>query len=123
MPGHSPFMSKLMSLVIDMDRMVGKDFETNLEKLKVAARSCGSVPSPLRCDDQVADTAPCPPRANPNTTIEHLAPGIHSHYAIAITSVPPAQNDGDKAHPNTRNPLICHDPCGNRKRRNITPRP
>ena len=39
MHGHSPFMSRLMSLVIDMDRMVGKDFEMGLEKLKAAARS------------------------------------------------------------------------------------
>lgn len=34
MHGHSPFMSKLMGLVFDMDRIVGKDFETGLERLR-----------------------------------------------------------------------------------------
>lgn len=38
MQGRSPLISKLMGLVIDMDRMVGKDFETGLEKLKAVVR-------------------------------------------------------------------------------------
>ncbi|MGO4701993.1 SRPBCC family protein [Dyella sp. 2RAB6] len=34
MSGASPFMSKLMGLVFNFDRMVGKDFEVGLEKLR-----------------------------------------------------------------------------------------
>lgn len=34
MSGPSPFLSKLMSLVFDMDSMVGKDFEAGLSNLK-----------------------------------------------------------------------------------------
>lgn len=37
MHGTSPFMSKLMGLVFDMDKLVGKDFEVGLQKLKVLA--------------------------------------------------------------------------------------
>lgn len=37
MHGASPFMSKLMGLVFDMDRIVGKDFEVGLEKLRAVA--------------------------------------------------------------------------------------
>jgi uncharacterized protein YndB with AHSA1/START domain len=34
MTGDSPFMSKLMDAVMNMDRMVGRDFEAGLAKLK-----------------------------------------------------------------------------------------
>lgn len=34
MEGNQPFMGKLMGLVCDMDKMVGKDFEKGLSKLK-----------------------------------------------------------------------------------------
>uniref|UniRef100_B0SUT4 Polyketide cyclase/dehydrase n=1 Tax=Caulobacter sp. (strain K31) TaxID=366602 RepID=B0SUT4_CAUSK len=37
MEGASPFMFKLMGLVFNMDRMIGKDFETGLAALKVEA--------------------------------------------------------------------------------------
>lgn len=37
MYGPSPFISKLMSLVASMDKMVGKDFERGLAQLKVVA--------------------------------------------------------------------------------------
>ncbi|MBT2117627.1 SRPBCC family protein [Dyella sp. LX-66] len=37
MQGPSPFMSKLMGLVFNFDRMVGKDFEVGLEKLRAVA--------------------------------------------------------------------------------------
>jgi hypothetical protein len=35
--GPQPFMSKLMGLVYDMDKICGKDFEAGLSKLKAAA--------------------------------------------------------------------------------------
>ena len=37
MHGPQPFMMKVMDLVMDMDRMVGKDFETSLANLKQLA--------------------------------------------------------------------------------------
>jgi uncharacterized protein YndB with AHSA1/START domain len=37
MEGASPFMFKVMSLVFDMDKMIGKDFETGLATLKTEA--------------------------------------------------------------------------------------
>lgn len=37
--GPSPFLSKLMGLFFDMDRMVGSDFEVGLASLKSAAES------------------------------------------------------------------------------------
>ena len=35
--GPQPFIAKLMGLFFDMDRMVGKDFETGLANLKAIA--------------------------------------------------------------------------------------
>jgi hypothetical protein len=35
--GPQPFMGKLMSLFLDMDKMIGKDFERGLAQLKAAA--------------------------------------------------------------------------------------
>jgi hypothetical protein len=37
MHGPSPFMSKVMHVFINMDKMIGKDFETGLANLKAAA--------------------------------------------------------------------------------------
>jgi hypothetical protein len=37
--GPSPFMVKVMGIFCDMDKMVGKDFETGLANLKAAAES------------------------------------------------------------------------------------
>jgi hypothetical protein len=37
MHGPSPFMSKLVGVFLDMDRMVGKDFEMGLANLKTVA--------------------------------------------------------------------------------------
>jgi uncharacterized protein YndB with AHSA1/START domain len=37
MDGPSPYVSKLMGLVFNMDQLVGKDFETGLANLKAAA--------------------------------------------------------------------------------------
>lgn len=37
MEGPMPFISKLMSIFLDFDQMVGKDFEDGLEKLKMLA--------------------------------------------------------------------------------------
>ena len=37
MEGPMPFISKLMSIFLDFDHMVGKDFEDGLEKLKMLA--------------------------------------------------------------------------------------
>ena len=34
MRGPCPFIGKVMSVFIDMDRMIGKDFETGLANLK-----------------------------------------------------------------------------------------
>jgi uncharacterized protein YndB with AHSA1/START domain len=39
MHGPSPYMAKLMGLVFDMDRMVGKDFEEGLANLKSLAEA------------------------------------------------------------------------------------
>lgn len=37
MTGPSPFVSKVMTVFVSMDSMIGKDFEKGLNKLKVAA--------------------------------------------------------------------------------------
>ena len=37
MHGSSPFVAKLMGLFFSMDRMIGRDFEAGLAKLKAAA--------------------------------------------------------------------------------------
>ena len=37
MHGPSPYMSKLMGIFFSIDKMVGKDFEAGLEKMKAAA--------------------------------------------------------------------------------------
>ncbi len=37
MRGQSPFVSKLMGVFVDMDKMIGKDFEAGLANLKAAA--------------------------------------------------------------------------------------
>lgn len=39
MHGPQPYLSKLMGLVFNMDRMIGKDFETGLANLKSAAEA------------------------------------------------------------------------------------
>jgi uncharacterized protein YndB with AHSA1/START domain len=39
MYGPSPFMSKLMGIFFSIDKMVGKDFEAGLEKMKAAAEN------------------------------------------------------------------------------------
>jgi hypothetical protein len=41
--GPSPFMSKLMGVFMDMDKMVGKDFETGLESLKKNAEQAAAT--------------------------------------------------------------------------------
>ncbi|MET3667570.1 SRPBCC family protein [Caulobacter sp. 1776] len=37
MEGKNPYIAKLMGLFFDMDKMIGKDFETGLANMKVAA--------------------------------------------------------------------------------------
>ena len=37
MRGPAPFVTKLMGVFVDMDKMIGKDFETGLANLKAAA--------------------------------------------------------------------------------------
>ncbi|MDQ6886935.1 MAG: SRPBCC family protein [Gemmatimonadota bacterium] len=39
MNGHSPYVMKLMGTFVNMDRMIGKDFETGLANLKTVAES------------------------------------------------------------------------------------
>jgi hypothetical protein len=39
MRGPNTYMGKVMSVFVSMDRMIGKDFEAGLEKLKAAAES------------------------------------------------------------------------------------
>jgi hypothetical protein len=39
MHGPNRFLSKVMQVFIDMDRMIGKDFEAGLAKLKSAAET------------------------------------------------------------------------------------
>ena len=37
MRGPMPFVSRLMSVFVDMDKMIGKDFEAGLANLKAVA--------------------------------------------------------------------------------------
>ena len=37
MTGPSPYVSKVMTVFVSMDRMIGKDFEKGLNNLKTAA--------------------------------------------------------------------------------------
>ena len=46
MDGPQPFMQKVMCVFINMDRLVGKDFETGLANLKALAE--GQPPSPAQ---------------------------------------------------------------------------
>jgi len=39
MQGPTPFFAKIVHVFINMDRMVGKDFETGLANLKAAAEA------------------------------------------------------------------------------------
>ena len=39
MQGENQYMGKLMSVFMNMDRMIGKDFETGLANLKTAAEA------------------------------------------------------------------------------------
>lgn len=39
MRGHTPYFAKILHLLIDMDRMVGGDFETGLANLKAVAEN------------------------------------------------------------------------------------
>jgi polyketide cyclase/dehydrase/lipid transport protein len=39
MTGRQPFVGRVMGLFVSMDRMIGKDFESGLAKLKAAAES------------------------------------------------------------------------------------
>jgi hypothetical protein len=41
MHGPSPFLAKVMNVFVDMDHMVGSDFETGLSNLKAAAEGHG----------------------------------------------------------------------------------
>ena len=42
MTGPMPFVSKLMSVFVSMDKLIGKDFEAGLVKLKAAAEKPGT---------------------------------------------------------------------------------
>ena len=42
--GPSPFMSKVMGVFMDMDRMIGKDFEAGLQALKTHAEAAAKAP-------------------------------------------------------------------------------
>jgi len=42
MTGPMPFVSKLMSVFVSMDRLIGEDFEAGLAKMKVAAEKPGA---------------------------------------------------------------------------------
>ena len=42
MTGHNRFSGKVMSTVVNMDRLVGKDFEAGLAKLKAEAEAGGT---------------------------------------------------------------------------------
>ncbi len=39
MQGPNRFIGKVMSIFVNLDRMIGKDFETGLANLKTAAES------------------------------------------------------------------------------------
>jgi hypothetical protein len=39
MEGDSPFMFKLMDVILNMDKMAGKDFEAGLASLKAEAET------------------------------------------------------------------------------------
>jgi hypothetical protein len=43
MTGKTPYFAKIVHLFIDMDRMVGKDFEAGLANLKAAAEKPGGT--------------------------------------------------------------------------------
>jgi hypothetical protein len=39
MHGPNPYIAKVMHLILNMDRLIGKDFETGLANLKTAAET------------------------------------------------------------------------------------
>lgn len=45
MDGHNNFISKAFHLVMDMDKMLGPDFERGLAAMKTAAEASGKAPS------------------------------------------------------------------------------
>lgn len=46
MHGPSPFISRLVGVVINLDRLIGRDFETGLAALKAAAEEDARQPAP-----------------------------------------------------------------------------
>jgi uncharacterized protein YndB with AHSA1/START domain len=59
MHGPSPFMGKLMSVFINLDRLIGRDFETGLARLKAIAEK---PVADRRGDGQTFDRASSGPR-------------------------------------------------------------
>jgi hypothetical protein len=45
MDGHNNFISKAFHLVMDMDKMLGPDFERGLAAMKTAAEASAKTPS------------------------------------------------------------------------------
>jgi carbon monoxide dehydrogenase subunit G len=48
MHGNSPFMSKVFGVFVNMDRLIGKDFETGLANLKRIAEAQAAAPAAAR---------------------------------------------------------------------------
>ena len=44
MEGHNDFLGKAFSLFVDMDKMIGSDFEKGLSQLKAVAEADASSP-------------------------------------------------------------------------------
>lgn len=75
MHGPSPFIAKLMGLFFNMDRMVGKDFETGLANMKAAAEQPAltrSSPARRGSSDQLGS----PPSRQES---KRLMPTDHGH--------------------------------------------
>jgi hypothetical protein len=65
MDGRSNFLSKAFGLVMDMDKLVGKDFETGLSNLKGLAEADASKEAAAAPQAPPPTPAEAPPAAVP----------------------------------------------------------
>ncbi len=67
MSGQNNFMAKAMSLVMNMDKMIGPDFEQGLASMKSASESAAAAAAGKKAADEAAAAAPVPDAGDAGT--------------------------------------------------------
>lgn len=65
MDGNNNFMGKAIQLIMDMDKIVGKDFETGLANLNAASQAKAGKPAPEKGDDADESASEIPAAESP----------------------------------------------------------